>query len=271
MRVQPRPHATHNDVGVSTGRGYWDQATTCQPDSVSPGLRGGYAWPRRTAGRDRCLHAGDHWPWGPKAVAAIVVSVQRARVWGTWAYSTGARAFDAAFFVAGRRVMKHTAALLALAAASVLGIAACGGGGGSAAAPAASHTTSPAASPSPLHTAQPGEPALIAVPGYAYTDPASADVTSAKGILKSDPQVLKSVSAHNVLRGGAEIGGIILVRVNRRYANLPEVQQAMMPEMAKAMTGSGAKATPETIHTEKVLITQIKAATTCTSGTTPTQ
>jgi hypothetical protein len=163
-------------------------------------------------------------------------------------------AFDAAF-VAGRRVMKHTAALLALAAASVLGIAACGGGGGAPAAPAASHTTSPAASPSPLHTAQPGEPALIAVPGYAYTDPASADVASAKDILKSDPQVLKSVSAHNVLRGGTEIGGIILVQVKPRYANLPEVQQAMMPEMAKAMTGSGAKVARETIHTEKVVIT----------------
>jgi hypothetical protein len=150
--------------------------------------------------------------------------------------------------------MKHTAALLALAAASVLGIAACGGGGGASAAPA-SHTTSPAASTSPLHTAQPGEPALIAVPGYAYTDPASADVASAKGILKSDPQVLKSVSAHNVLRGGTEIGGIILVQVKPRYANLPEVQQAMMPEMAKAMAGSGAKVTRETIHTEKVVIT----------------
>ena len=151
--------------------------------------------------------------------------------------------------------MKHTAALLAVAAASVLGIAACGGGGAAPAAPAASHTTSPAASASPLHTAQPGEPALIAVPGYAYTDPASADVASAKGILKSDPQVLKSVSAHNVLRGGTEIGGIILVQVKPRYANLPEIQQAMMPEMAKAMTGSGTKATPQTIHTEKVLIT----------------
>jgi hypothetical protein len=151
--------------------------------------------------------------------------------------------------------MKHTAALLALAAASVLGIAACGGGGGAPAAPAASHPASPAASPSPLHAARPGEPALIAVPGYAYTDPASADVASAKGILKSDPQVLKSVSAHNVLRSGTEIGGIILIQVKSRYANLPEVQRAIMPEMAKAMTGSGAKVTRETIHTEKVVIT----------------
>ena len=151
--------------------------------------------------------------------------------------------------------MKYKAALLALAAASVLGAAACGGGGGAPAAPAASHTTSPAASPSALHTAQPGEPALIAVPGYAYTDPASADVASAKDILKSDPQVLKSASAHNVLRGGTEIGGIILVQVRSQYANVPEVQQAMMPEMAKAMAGSGAKVTQETIHTEKVVIT----------------
>jgi hypothetical protein len=96
---------------------------------------------------------------------------------------------------------------------------------------------------------------LIAVPGYAYADPARADVASAKGILKSDPQVLKSVSAHNVLRSGTEIGGIILVQVKSRYANLPEVQQAMMPEMAKAMTGSGANVTRATMHTEKVVIT----------------
>ena len=93
------------------------------------------------------------------------------------------------------------------------------------------------------------------MPGYAYTDPASADVAGAKDLVKTDPQVLKSASAHNVMRGGTEIGGVILVQVKPRYANLPEVQQAMMPEMAKAMTGSGAKATPQTIHTEKVVIT----------------
>src|SRR6266851_1607144 len=41
----------------------------------------------------------------------------------------------------GRCIMKHAATLIALAAASVLGVAACGGGGGSA---APSHTAQPA-------------------------------------------------------------------------------------------------------------------------------
>ena len=147
--------------------------------------------------------------------------------------------------------MKHVAALLALAAASVLGVAACGGGGGGGA-------PSPIFSPTPqpgTHTAEPGEPALIAVPGYDYTNASSDVVASAKELAKTDPLHYKSASAHNVLHEGTEIGGIILIQVKPQYANLPEVQQAMMPTMAKAMARPGAKVTQETIHTEKVVIT----------------
>jgi hypothetical protein len=150
--------------------------------------------------------------------------------------------------------MKHAAFLPALAAAAVLGVAACGGGGGTPSAPAASQTTS--ASPIPTyHTAQPGEPALIHVPGYDYSNTSSADTASAKELIKADPTHFKAVSAHNVLYQGTEIGGIILVQV-KPQADTAAFQRAAVPMMAEMFRSQGAKVTQETIHTEKVMITK---------------
>ena len=149
--------------------------------------------------------------------------------------------------------MKHAAALLALAAASVLGVAACGGGGGGGGggpSPIFSLTPQPG-----THTAEPGEPALIAVPGYDYTNASSDVAAGAKELVKSDPVHFKSASAHNVLHEGSEIGGIILIQVKPQY-DTPAVQRAVVPAMAAEMASPGAKVTLETIHTEKVLITQ---------------
>jgi hypothetical protein len=151
--------------------------------------------------------------------------------------------------------MKHAVTLAALAAASILGVAACGGGTGTSATPAASQTASASPSLTPPHTAQPGEPALITVPGYAYTNATGDGAAAAKMLINADPQDFKSWSAHNVMREGTEIGGIILVQVKPRYAGLPQVRQAMVPAMADAMAGSGAKTTLETIHNEKVAMT----------------
>ncbi len=154
--------------------------------------------------------------------------------------------------------MKHAAALLALAAASVLGVAACGGGGGAPATPAASPTTSasPALSPIPqpgTHTAQSAEPALIAVPGYDYADfPGAAP--SAKAIVSTAPQVYKSGSMHLVLHGGKKFAVITLLQVKPAIANLPGTQLSMVSELATEMAGSGAKVTQKTIRTEKVVI-----------------
>ena len=158
-----------------------------------------------------------------------------------------------AFFIVERCAMKHTAALVGLAAASILGVAACGGGGGAPAAPAASQTTSASPSPTPPHTAQPGEPALIAVPGYEYTDPSSEAVATAQEFVKGDPLHFKSASAHNVLREGTEIGGIILVQMKPQY-DTPAFRRAAMPAMAAGLAGPGAKVTRETIQNEKVVI-----------------
>lgn len=110
-------------------------------------------------------------------------------------------------------------------------------------------------SPAPSHTAQPGEPALIAVPGYEYTGPSTANAAIAEDLVKTDPQHFKSGSAHNVLREGTMIGGIILAQLKPQYADLPGIRQAMVPAMAQGLAGSGAKVTQETIQAEKVAIT----------------
>jgi hypothetical protein len=146
--------------------------------------------------------------------------------------------------------MKYAAASVMLAAASIVGLAACGGGGGPQPSPAASHITAP--SSAPVHSAQPGGPALTAVPGYDYANIQSGP--SAREIIKSDPQHLQSASAHMILHEGNMIAALVLIQVKPQYANLPELQQGMAPSFAKALAGSGAKVSTETIYTEKVTI-----------------
>jgi hypothetical protein len=164
-------------------------------------------------------------------------------------------AFDARSSIIERCTMKHgvaqhTAALIVLAAASVLGVAACGGRGAPPAAPAASHTTS---SSPPVHLVQPGGPALIVVPGYDFIDIPGGG-PNAKDLIKSDPQHLKSASAQMVLHNGNTIASLVLVQVKPRYANIPRIQQGMVSAFLTDMAGSDATVTTETIHTEKVAI-----------------
>jgi hypothetical protein len=169
--------------------------------------------------------------------------------------------------------MKRIAALIMLTAAFVLGIAACGGGAKPQPSPSASHTATPrsaAATPSSAaktpssaaktpssaagHTAQPGEPALIAVPRYDYANISGSDVPEVSEMIKSDPQHLQAGSVHVILHDGTMIGTLVLVQVKPAYANLPEFQQSLGMSFAKDMTGSEPKVTTETIHTEKVWI-----------------
>lgn len=146
--------------------------------------------------------------------------------------------------------MKYTAASVMLAAASIVALAACGGGAGPQPSPAVSHIATP--SSAPARTAQPGEPAMTTVPGYDYANIQSGP--SAKEIIKSDPQHLQAASAHMILHGGNMIAALVLIQVKPQYANLPEIQQGMAPSFAKALAGSGAKVSTETIYTEKVTI-----------------
>jgi zona occludens toxin (predicted ATPase) len=169
--------------------------------------------------------------------------------------------------------MKRIAALIMLTAAFILGIAACGGGAKPQPSPSASHTATPssaattpssaattpssaATTPSSAagHTAQPGEPALIAVPRYDYANISASDVPDRSEMIKSDPQHLQAGSVHVILHDGTMIGVLVLVQVKPAYANLPEFQQGLASSFAEEMTGSGSKMTTETIHTEKVWI-----------------
>lgn len=157
--------------------------------------------------------------------------------------------------------MKRIAALIILTAAFVLGIAACGGGAKPQPSPSASHTTTPssaATTPNSAagHTAQPGEPALIAVPRYDYANISGGDAPDVSEMIKSDPQHLQAGSVHMILHDGTMIGALVLVQVKPVYANLPEFQQGLASSFAEEMTGSGAKMTTETTHTEKVWIAE---------------
>ena len=147
--------------------------------------------------------------------------------------------------------MKHIATLTALAAAAVLSLAACGGGGGAQSAPSTSHSTTPA--PAAVHTAQPGEPALLAVPGYDYAN-VPAGGPSANELIKSDRQHLKSASAHMVLHNGNMVAALAIVQMKPQYVNMPGLRQAMMSAFVNEMAGSGATTTKQTIHTEPVTI-----------------
>jgi hypothetical protein len=146
--------------------------------------------------------------------------------------------------------MKHVAALIMLAAAFILGLAACGGG--SQPSPSASHTTAPSSAAG--HTAQPGEPTLIAVPGYDYANVSGSDAPDVNEMIKADPQHLQAGSVHMVLHDGNMIAALALLQVKPAYANLPEFQQGVASGLAEAMAGSGTKVTTVTIHTEKVSI-----------------
>ncbi len=155
--------------------------------------------------------------------------------------------------------MKRIAVLMMLTAAFILGLAACGGVAGPQPSRPASHATTPgsaAGTPSSAagHTAQPGKPALIAVPGYDYANVSASDVPDVKEMIKADPQHLQAGSVHMVLNDGNMIAALVLVQVKPAYANLPEFRQGIASGFAEEMAGSGAKVTTETIHTEKVSI-----------------
>ncbi len=154
--------------------------------------------------------------------------------------------------------MKRIAALIMLTAAFILGLAACGGGAKPQPSPAASHTTPSSAATTPIsaagHTAQPREPALVALPGYDYANISGSDAPDVSEMIKSDRQHLQAGSVHMILHDGTMIGALVLVLVKPAYANLPEFQQGLASSFAEEMTGSGAKVTTKTIHTEKVWI-----------------
>ncbi len=95
---------------------------------------------------------------------------------------------------------------------------------------------------------------MMAVPGYDYVNVSGSDATDAEQMIKADPQHLQAISVHMVVHDGNMIAALALVQVKPAYANLPGFQQAIVSSLAAETVGSGAKATTETIYTEKVSI-----------------
>jgi hypothetical protein len=104
-----------------------------------------------------------------------------------------------------------------------------------------------------VHTAQPGEPALVAVPGYDYAH-VRAGGRSANELLHSDPGHLKAASARVVLHQWTMIAALALVQVKPRYVHMPGLRQAMTSVFVHELAGPGAQVTKETIHAGQVTI-----------------
>jgi hypothetical protein len=147
--------------------------------------------------------------------------------------------------------MKRIVTLAALVTAAVLGVTACGGGGSATTStPAPSRSASSSPAPSPVHTARPGEPALVAVPGYDYAD-FEGSARLAKEILQRNHEHWQSVSVHAILtQEGLDIGTILLIKTQPRYDN-PMTTTKMQQNLAD-LFGPGIGVTQETIQTEIV-------------------
>ncbi len=117
---------------------------------------------------------------------------------------------------------KNRAVFTGLAAALVL--VACGGGGSTGAGSPTS--TPPEATPSvstptdATHAAQPGEPALIAVPGYAYENDATLTKLMRQKIGQLDG--FKRFSVHGVTEDGSQIGMLVLLQAKPAYQQAVE-------------------------------------------------
>ena len=141
--------------------------------------------------------------------------------------------------------MKRSAfsGVLALAVASLL--VACGG--------AASTSTTPAA----VHTAEPGEPALIQVDGYQYQNPTDPtwkqSVTEGMKVANAlVPGIYVGGSAHEVIKDGA--GQTILVEMQlgpKMAGSLGESLSAASGAIT-GMAGPGVAVSTETISTQPV-------------------
>jgi hypothetical protein len=95
-------------------------------------------------------------------------------------------------------------------------LTACGGGGGGSNAVGSPDETSPQPSPSvstpvpTVHTAEPGEPALIPVPGYTYKNDRFLDTKARRDFVQMD--AYKSYSIHIVTNGRKHIGVLMLLK-----------------------------------------------------------
>lgn len=151
---------------------------------------------------------------------------------------------------------KHAPALTVLAAAFALSLAGCGGGGGSATGPAPSQHASSSSGPSAVHSAKPGEPGMLTVPGYTYVNPSSDMASEAQKILGANRDAFKSASAHGVTHEGTWVAGIVLFPLRPEFADMPGFAQGALEGWSRDMAGPGVRVAMKTIHSERVAVAE---------------
>jgi hypothetical protein len=136
----------------------------------------------------------------------------------------------------------------ALAAVAALLLAACGAG------------TARQASDA-VHTARPGEPALIQVSGYRYTDLTTEDnqaYIDARTLMVSVndtfPGMVTATSVHWVRKDANDKILLLQMDVSARYANDPVFRSNEVPGMTRGMAGAGATVVHRTVRTEQVTV-----------------
>lgn len=147
-------------------------------------------------------------------------------------------------------------ALTVLAVAFALSLAGCGGGGGSATGPAPSHPASSSSGPSAVHSAKPGEPGVITVPGYTYVNPSGELASGVQKTLRANRDTFKSASAHGVVHEGTWVAGIALFPLTAYFADNRGYALGALEGWSRDMAGPGVRVTMKTIHSERVAVAE---------------
>lgn len=151
---------------------------------------------------------------------------------------------------------KYAPALTVLAVAFALSLAGCGGGGASATGPAPSQHASSSSGPSAVHSAKPGEPGVIIVPGYTYVNPSSEFASDVQKTLRANRDAFKSASAHGVVHEGTWVAGIALLPLTPYFADNRGFAQGALEGWSRDMAGPGVRVTMKTIHSERVAVAE---------------
>jgi len=139
--------------------------------------------------------------------------------------------------------------------AAVLLVAGCGGGGDESASSSPAAVASTPSAAETTHSATPGEPSLIAVPGYAYESAMPA--MEQQFATLADGKILTSMSAHAVTQDRAPVGTLVLFDVGQKFAANDAFTESIVNGMAGGMSGSGGKVEQQTISGEKVAVATV--------------
>jgi hypothetical protein len=111
--------------------------------------------------------------------------------------------------------------------------------------------------PTAVHLAEPGEPALIQVPGYTYADAGARDVADLQEEVDALHEVLPgfytATAVHEVERAGVEHLLLMQLQVSEEVLESPDfMEDGVLVGMAGGMASGGATVSTKTIGPEEV-------------------